>query len=848
MKYTIEQLSYVVPAISIGFLFIITSINVYFKIRRRFPATVNCWFCNENSKVPYDDLNKWTCPKCEQYNGFSEDGDYNCDIPAQRSVKLNKWKTSSFSSMNGSISGRLTPMNGLCEPCNRNQELKVQQLASFEPENEAYFDEEIEEYRVKLEQAYRLCPRCERHLKRSLNKVKTNILGSKLRQIGTKGLQAFNLSLNQKANKVIVYRKQLTFARISLGALIVISLLQLFTTTNQINITKPKLDSVFNAATTTSILTVFSYISAVKILILQSIQYILALPYISLAVTCVQMLVKYVYTYVNGDIWKLIKTEFLELADSSVSGDELNPEFSTLTTNVSGCFLSIFLLFLFGLGWGPVLSLLLWSFSMVLPTITVDETDLGQALVLDFVQLILVWSSVLLSLVNCFTLPTRPIQSNTDKNSSFHRIDSEMNSDVSDDSEAESELNSSLRSNMSSASKRSLWNETRVLNSTIASKAPSHYSTNSMRQRSYGISSQSIASTKPASPEMNTSFGSERFYKGSQFDLTRDKFNGSQRSLMAAQSQSDIFGRQQCTSAISFHALNKTFTNVDPSVRSSSRNSFYDIPNDFESGITQLSISGAKHSQAKNHSRVFGSTDLLSDALRHRKSVLSPSRLSLNEAHHPVNQSSWLAGGYWNSTSPQKKSTAPPPSSLYGFDTCTMPKEAFPAISRASSKSSGFESRENSLCDDTEVERTFLFPEPTSLATKANNGLIKPKPHKPMSLVNRFSGDHSRQSASCIPAPTPDVFTNNSIGEIENSLPNFSMLSRSFGRFTLQQPAQQQPLPQPSHFQHHNNVLKSDQSITSTLNQFARHNRDLPMRTFQRGSLIKLHDQMSMDH
>lgn len=72
-----------------------------------------------------------------------KDGDYNCDIPAQRSVKLNKWKTSSFPS----ISDRLTPTNGLCEPCNRNQELKVQQLACFEPENEADFDEEIEEYR-----------------------------------------------------------------------------------------------------------------------------------------------------------------------------------------------------------------------------------------------------------------------------------------------------------------------------------------------------------------------------------------------------------------------------------------------------------------------------------------------------------------------------------------------------------------------------------------------------------------------------------------------------------------------------------------------------------------------------
>lgn len=52
--------------------------------------------------------------------------------------------------MNGSIivvSSRNTPINGLCQPCNRNQELKVQQLATFEPQNDAYFDEEVEEYR-----------------------------------------------------------------------------------------------------------------------------------------------------------------------------------------------------------------------------------------------------------------------------------------------------------------------------------------------------------------------------------------------------------------------------------------------------------------------------------------------------------------------------------------------------------------------------------------------------------------------------------------------------------------------------------------------------------------------------
>lgn len=241
--------------------------------------------------------------------------------------------------------------------------------------------------RCKLEQAYRLCPRCERHLKRTLNKVKTNILGSKLKQIGSKGLQAFNLNLHEKANKVIVYKKRLTFARISLAALVFISLLQLSAISNQISITKAKLDTIFNASTTTSILTIISYVAAVKILILQAIQYVLALPYISLAVTSTQMLIKYVYTYINGDIWSLVNASISEFIDSTIDVEvETNPEFSTLTTNVSGCFLSIFLLFLSGLGWSPVLSLLLWSLNMILPTIHYDAKDLKQTLIMDLVQ------------------------------------------------------------------------------------------------------------------------------------------------------------------------------------------------------------------------------------------------------------------------------------------------------------------------------------------------------------------------------------------------------------------------------------------------------------------------------
>lgn len=211
-------------------------------------------------------------------------------------------------------------------------------------------------------------------------------MGSKLKQIGSKGLQAFNLNVHEKANKVIVYKKRQTFARISLAALILISLLQTLGVANQISITKTKLDTVFNASTTTSILTILSYIAAVKILISQAIQYILDLPYISLAVVCVQLFIKYAYSYISGNIWSQVNASLSEFIDSTGVEDNENPGFSTLTTNVAGCFLSIFLLFLFGLGWGQVLSLLLWSLSMIVPNIAYDAKDLKQALLFDVIQ------------------------------------------------------------------------------------------------------------------------------------------------------------------------------------------------------------------------------------------------------------------------------------------------------------------------------------------------------------------------------------------------------------------------------------------------------------------------------
>ncbi|CAB3221448.1 unnamed protein product [Arctia plantaginis] len=144
--------------------------KLLYKLRSALPWRVNCWFCNNNFWIKYPDRNSWTCRICEQYNGFTKDGDYNKPIPAF-TEKTNQTPKVFQSS---------PPKNGLCRMCNVNQQLKVTQLANFVPMNEKNYDEEIESYRLQLEKAYKLCSPCKKVLQVKLYKEKETLLGSKL--------------------------------------------------------------------------------------------------------------------------------------------------------------------------------------------------------------------------------------------------------------------------------------------------------------------------------------------------------------------------------------------------------------------------------------------------------------------------------------------------------------------------------------------------------------------------------------------------------------------------------------------------------------------------------------------
>ncbi|XP_021694474.1 uncharacterized protein LOC5566213 isoform X2 [Aedes aegypti] len=249
----------VVPVMALLFVGAIGFANLFHNVRKRFPIRVNCWFCNTNTRVPYESSNSWYCPSCTQYNGFTEDGDYNREIPAQYQSRLNP-------QANITDDDKISysaPHNGLCFGCNRNQELKIHQLASFVPDVEDNYDEEVEEYKRQLEQVYKLCSRCERVVKRTLNDVKRNILGSKLAQIGTKGLKVFDMHMKE-SDKQNSIRRMKNVANVCLGAITMLLLMRVFQIGSQLDLSRKRLESVFGPEVMQAILIVVSYLVAFK--------------------------------------------------------------------------------------------------------------------------------------------------------------------------------------------------------------------------------------------------------------------------------------------------------------------------------------------------------------------------------------------------------------------------------------------------------------------------------------------------------------------------------------------------------------------------------------------------------
>ncbi|XP_063064931.1 transmembrane protein 201 isoform X2 [Engraulis encrasicolus] len=174
----------------VGATALVAGSTLLYRIANRKKPThvnVNCWFCDQDTVVPYGNRNRFDCPHCEQYNGFQENGDYNKPIPAQYKENLNH-----------GVSAVTTPPETpktlqwvncqmlLCKKCNNNQTLKIKQLASFIPRDDDNYDEEIETYKYYLEQAYKLCRPCQMavqsYIKHQNRQLRTQLFNHQLRR------------------------------------------------------------------------------------------------------------------------------------------------------------------------------------------------------------------------------------------------------------------------------------------------------------------------------------------------------------------------------------------------------------------------------------------------------------------------------------------------------------------------------------------------------------------------------------------------------------------------------------------------------------------------------------------
>ncbi|KAM6219049.1 transmembrane protein 201 isoform 1-T1 [Rhynchocyon petersi] len=186
-----------------------------YRIARRKPThtIVNCWFCNQDTVVPYGNRNCWDCPHCEQYNGFQENGDYNKPIPAQYLEHLNHVVSSVPSPQDPAqpqqwVSSQVL----LCKRCSHHQTTKIKQLAAFAPREESRYDEEIEVYRHHLEQMYKLCRPCqaavEYYIKHQNRQLRALLLSHQFRRQETNQscMQSFCSSAVKAPVQVIMLR------------------------------------------------------------------------------------------------------------------------------------------------------------------------------------------------------------------------------------------------------------------------------------------------------------------------------------------------------------------------------------------------------------------------------------------------------------------------------------------------------------------------------------------------------------------------------------------------------------------------------------------------------------------
>ncbi|CAJ0587085.1 unnamed protein product, partial [Mesorhabditis spiculigera] len=138
--------------------------------RQYYGCKVNCWFCNTDTRVSWSQKNAFVCPTCDQYNGFTAEGDYNRRVPGQYRP-LTRQPSKNFCANRAAEAHSLND-NILCAECNHKQTIIVERINNFEPTNEDRWQAELDDYKNRLNKVYALCETCTMATQRKLTQDK----------------------------------------------------------------------------------------------------------------------------------------------------------------------------------------------------------------------------------------------------------------------------------------------------------------------------------------------------------------------------------------------------------------------------------------------------------------------------------------------------------------------------------------------------------------------------------------------------------------------------------------------------------------------------------------------------
>lgn len=201
------------------------------------------------------------------------------------------------------------------------------------------------------------------------------MLGSKLSQIGSRGLHLFDLHMSN-TNKQCISQRKHTFTKLIWLALIALAIVKLLSIGQNIHISKLALDSVCHPIVTHVILVIFALTSSVKLYLVSIFSYLQDFQVFSQLFGVITYTLFAIHTTITGSlIFSKFYSSFVlwySDSDSEIVMEQAQNILRSYDQDFTVCLAAVILsLFIVWIGGtkraGPIVVLLLWSFAMMLP-------------------------------------------------------------------------------------------------------------------------------------------------------------------------------------------------------------------------------------------------------------------------------------------------------------------------------------------------------------------------------------------------------------------------------------------------------------------------------------------------